>query len=37
MSNYDLPSFVRDMDRYSDKDDTWEYFKNDFACAFRRS
>jgi hypothetical protein len=29
--SYDLPRFVRDLDRYSDKDDSWEAFKFEFA------
>jgi hypothetical protein len=29
--NYDLPSFVKDLDRYSDSDDSWTAFKLEFA------
>jgi hypothetical protein len=29
--NYDLPTFVRDLDRYSDRDDSWDQFKLEFA------
>lgn len=31
MADYDLPSFVKELDRYSNRDDSWDQFKLEFA------